>query len=74
MIDIFAKWKDGDLVCVPKKRRGMSKGEYLRALHICQQFNKIKLKKGADNKSTPNRSEDDQLWLEFMNTNANTRQ
>jgi len=39
MIDIFAKWKDGDLVCVPKKRRGMSKGEYLRAAHVCLRFN-----------------------------------
>ena len=39
MIDIFAKWKDGDLVCVPKKRRGMSKGEYLRAAQVCLQFN-----------------------------------
>ena len=39
MIDIFAKWKDGDLVCVPKKRRGMSKGEYLRAAYVCLRFN-----------------------------------
>ena len=39
MIDIFAKWKDGDLVCVPKKRRGMSKGEYLKAAYVCLRFN-----------------------------------
>ena len=39
MIDIFARWVDGRLVCEPKKRRGMSKGEYLRALHACQEMN-----------------------------------
>jgi len=39
MIDIFAKWKDGKLVCVPKKRRGMTKGEYLRALAACESLN-----------------------------------
>lgn len=25
MIDIFARWVDGKLVCEPKKRRGMTK-------------------------------------------------
>ena len=39
MIDIFAKWKDGNLVCVPKKRRGMSRAEYLRAAQVCLRFN-----------------------------------
>ena len=39
MIDIFAKWKDGELVCVPKKRRGMSRAEYLRAAQVCLRFN-----------------------------------
>lgn len=40
MIDIFARWVDGKLVCEPKKRRGMTKGEYLRAVYACEQMNK----------------------------------
>lgn len=41
MIDIIAKWVDGKLLCGPKKRRGMTKGEYLRAVHVCREFNVI---------------------------------
>jgi hypothetical protein len=39
MIDIFAKYIDGQFVFTPKKRRGMSKGEYLRALAACERLN-----------------------------------
>jgi len=39
MIDIFAQYIDGILVCTPKKRRGMTKGEYLRALSACEGLN-----------------------------------
>ena len=39
MIDIFAKWIDGKIVCVPKKRRGMSKGEYIRAASAALELN-----------------------------------
>jgi len=52
MIDIFAKWKDGKLVCVPKKRRGMTKGEYLRALAACERLNEDQdIKKPDQSKS-----------------------
>ena len=52
MIDIFARWADGKLVCEPKKRRGMTKGEYLRAVYACEQMNKQDEKK-------PDRTESD---------------
>lgn len=39
MIDIFARYIDGDFVFEPKRRRGMSKGEYLRAVAACQRLN-----------------------------------
>lgn len=39
MIDIFARWVDGKLVCEPKKRRGMTKGEYLRAVYASAKLN-----------------------------------
>lgn len=39
MIDIFARYIDGDFVFEPMKRRGMSKGEYLRALAACERLN-----------------------------------
>ena len=39
MIDIFARYIDGDFVFEPMKRRGMSKGEYLRAVAACQRLN-----------------------------------
>ena len=39
MIDIFAKWIDGKIVCVPKKKRGMSKGEYIRAASAALELN-----------------------------------
>ena len=73
MIDIFAKWKNGIIVCVPKKRKRMSKEDYQKALDACVRLNDIELKKGADKEPAPKRSEDDQLWLEFMDTNASTK-
>ena len=39
MIDIFARYIDGDFVFEPMKRRGMSKGEYLRAVAACKRLN-----------------------------------
>ena len=39
MIDIFARYIDGEFVFEPMKRRGMSKGEYLRAVAACQRLN-----------------------------------
>ena len=39
MIDIFARYIDGDFVFEPMKRRGMSKGEYLRAVEACKRLN-----------------------------------
>ena len=39
MIDIFARYIDGDFVFEPMKRRGMSKGEYLRAVAACARLN-----------------------------------
>ena len=39
MIDILARYIDGEFVFTPKKRRGMSKGEYLRALAACERLN-----------------------------------
>ena len=39
MIDIFARYIDGILVCEPMKRRGMTKGEYLRALEASNKLN-----------------------------------
>ena len=39
MIDIFARYIDGDFVFEPMKRRGMSKGEYLRAVAACERLN-----------------------------------
>ena len=39
MIDIFARRVDGKLICEPKKTRGMTKGEYLRALSMCNELN-----------------------------------
>ena len=39
MIDIFARYIDGDFVFEPMKRRGMSKGEYLRAVAACRRLN-----------------------------------
>ena len=39
MIDIFARYIDGDFVFEPMKRRGMSKGEYLRAVEACRRLN-----------------------------------
>ena len=51
----------------------MSKEDYQKALDACQQFNDIELKKGADKEPAPKRSEDDQLWLEFMDTSARTK-
>ena len=39
MIDIFARYIDGILVCEPMKRRGMTKGEYLRAVAACARLN-----------------------------------
>lgn len=39
MIDIFARYIDGEFVFEPMKRRGMSKGEYLRAVAACERLN-----------------------------------
>ena len=39
MIDIFARYIDGEFVFEPMKRRGMSKGEYLRAVAACKRLN-----------------------------------
>ena len=39
MIDIFARYIDGDFVFEPMKRRGMTKGQYLRALEACRRLN-----------------------------------
>jgi len=39
MIDIFARYIDGKIVCEPMKRRGMTRGEYLRALSRCNELN-----------------------------------
>ena len=39
MIDIFARYIDGDFVFEPMKRRGMTKGQYLRALEACKRLN-----------------------------------
>ena len=39
MIDIFARYIDGEFVFEPMKRRGMSKGEYLRAVEACRRLN-----------------------------------
>jgi len=39
MIDIFARYIDGEFVFEPMKRRGMSKGEYLRAVAACRRLN-----------------------------------
>lgn len=39
MIDIFARYIDGQFVFEPMKRRGMSKGEYLRAVAACARLN-----------------------------------
>ncbi len=39
MIDIFARYIEGEFVFEPMKRRGMSKGEYLRAVAACQRLN-----------------------------------
>ena len=39
MIDIFARYINGEFVFEPMKRRGMSKGEYLRAVAACQRLN-----------------------------------
>ena len=39
MIDIFARYIDGDFVFEPMKRRGMTKGEYLRAVAACARLN-----------------------------------
>ena len=69
MIDIIAKWVDGKLLCGPKKRRGMTKGEYLRAVHVCQEFNKIELKKGRGCESPPH----DQRMIFRGGTSASTK-
>lgn len=68
MIDIFARWVDGILVCEPKKRKGMSKGEYLRALHTCEDLNKNQDIKKPD-QSESDRVEHEQLQL-FISTNT----
>ena len=39
MIDIFARYIDGEFVFEPMRRRGMSKGEYLRAVAACRRLN-----------------------------------
>ncbi len=39
MIDIFARYIDGQFVFEPMKRRGMTKGQYLRALAACERLN-----------------------------------
>ena len=39
MIDIFARYIDGQFVFEPMKRRGMTKGEYLRAVAACERLN-----------------------------------
>ncbi len=39
MIDIFARYIDNKIVFEPRKRRGMSKGEHLRAVSACQRLN-----------------------------------
>ena len=39
MIDIFARYIDGQFVFEPMKRRGMTKGQYLRALEACRRLN-----------------------------------
>ena len=39
MIDIFARYIDGEFVFEPMNRRGMSKGEYLRAVAACRRLN-----------------------------------
>ena len=39
MIDIFAKYIDGEFVFEPMKRRGMTKGQYLRAVAACERLN-----------------------------------
>ena len=44
MIDIFARYIDGDFVFEPMKRRGMSKGEYLRAVAACERLNEDGIK------------------------------
>jgi len=39
MIDIFARYIDNKIVFEPRKRRGMTKGEYLRAVSACNRLN-----------------------------------
>ena len=39
MIDIFARYINGQFVFEPIKRRGMTKGEYLRAVAACERLN-----------------------------------
>ena len=47
MIDIFARYIDGDFVFEPMKRRGMSKGEYLRAVAACERLNEDGVKNSS---------------------------
>lgn len=64
MIDIFAKYIDGQFVFTPKKRRGMSKGEYLRALAACERLNEDGLQSSSSAADfIPDKNTDIQLSL-----------
>jgi hypothetical protein len=69
VIDIFAKWIDGKIVCVPRKKRGMSKGEYLRTLHACEELNNAEKEKGRGCASSPH----DQKMISRGRTSTSTR-